>query len=190
LPRCAHVRATGCADRLGLERQWTQPLEIYQTLGPNGAAIGVLRAFIQLGRRSRAIAKATSFSNRLRGTSGTDGYFHPAGSQVGEAASIARVRRTGAVPMCVSCKGLFVSAQHGDTNNEIREVRMPRSFGRGQYKGEKAMMDLGNALEAGLKLNEIAQHALGSMGDSFQHLSLSAIPSDCCSSNNYPTPQQ
>lgn len=52
------------------------------------------------------------------------------------------------------------------------------------------MIDLGNALEAGLKLNEIAQNALGSMGDSFQHFSLSAIPSDCCSSNNYPTPPQ
>jgi len=92
--------------------------------------------------------------------------------------------------MRASCKGLLVRAKHGDTNDEIRESRIRVHLGAASAKGEKAMMDLGHALEAGLKLNEIAQHALGSVGDSFQHLSLSAIPSDCCSSNNYPTPPQ
>ena len=49
------------------------------------------------------------------------------------------------------------------------------------------MLDIGSVLEAGLRFNDVAQHALGAASDTFQHMSFAAISSDCCSSNNYPT---
>lgn len=51
-------------------------------------------------------------------------------------------------------------------------------------------MDISAILEAGLQANQVATHALDAVGNSLGNLSMAEIASDCCSSNNYPTPQQ
>jgi len=51
-------------------------------------------------------------------------------------------------------------------------------------------MDVSAILEAGLKANDAASHTLDLVSNSLGHLPLAQISSDCCGSNNYPTPQQ
>jgi hypothetical protein len=56
---------------------------------------------------------------------------------------------------------------------------------------EKHMQDLNTILEAGLRLNDAAHHATGVAAHAIQNLSIAEnMSSDCCSSNNYPTPPQ
>jgi len=51
-------------------------------------------------------------------------------------------------------------------------------------------MDVSAILEAGLKANDAASHALTLVSNNLGHLSVADFASDCCGSNNYPTPQQ
>lgn len=53
------------------------------------------------------------------------------------------------------------------------------------------MQDLNVILEAGLRLNDVAHHTNGIVTHAMQNLSIAeSMSSDCCSSNNYPTPPQ
>lgn len=53
------------------------------------------------------------------------------------------------------------------------------------------MQDLNTILETGLRLNDAAHHATGVAAHAIQNLSIAEnMSSDCCSSNNYPTPPQ
>jgi hypothetical protein len=51
-------------------------------------------------------------------------------------------------------------------------------------------MDISSILEAGLQANNVASHALDAVGNTLHNLSTAEFASDCCGSNNYPTPQQ
>ena len=55
---------------------------------------------------------------------------------------------------------------------------------------ERSKMDISAILEAGLQANQVAVHALDAAGETLSNLSMAVIPSDCCGSNNYPTPPQ
>lgn len=53
------------------------------------------------------------------------------------------------------------------------------------------MQDLNTILEAGLRLNDVTHHTAGMVTHTIQSLSIAeSMSSDCCSSNNYPTPPQ
>ena len=52
-------------------------------------------------------------------------------------------------------------------------------------------MDISAILEAAVHANDVAANSAHHLGDMVSNLSaVSGINSDCCSSNNYPTPQQ
>jgi hypothetical protein len=65
----------------------------------------------------------------------------------------------------------------------------------GIKQGVSKKMDINTVLEAGLRASEAATHAadvvgaaVAQVGDGFDHV-VSAMESDCCSSNNYPPTQ-
>ena len=51
-------------------------------------------------------------------------------------------------------------------------------------------MDISTILETAVHANDVAANSAHHLGDIVSNLSLAGISSDCCSSNNYPTPQQ